>query len=918
MPEITTAQPRGEGVARRFGSRYRSATTTIYSCLSGGSSLPDDVLAQRHRWILALLWCHVPGVFVFAQYRGQSASQSLFAALIVAVWPIAANVCHRRRRLSTVITSMGLMVASAVLVYLSHGSIEMHFHYFVMVGVVTLYQDWLPFIVAIGFVVLQHGIAGAVEPSAVYDHKDAIRNPWGWAAVHGGFILAMSVVGIVSWRLNEALQRRAVERETQLEEAQEVARLGSWELDVATGVVTWSDELFRLLELPRSPSPTLADLLDQVPREERSAFEAAITAARTDGSAHSRDVHIATESGGRWLHLRIRAGDRMDGRIATVSGTAQDVTERKRAEAELSETLSLLTATLDSTADGIFVVDLEGRITSFNHRFREMWSIPDEILESRDDARALACVTEQLVSPDRFLAKVRELYALPEAQSQDTIEFLDGRVFERFSLPQRVEGKTVGRVWSFRDITARVRLEHQLSHQAFHDRLTGLANQALFRDRIEHALARSHRDEALVAVLFIDLDKFKNVNDSLGHTAGDELLVVVADRLRGCLRASDTPARMGGDEFAVLLEDTDSAAEVEEVAQRIITSFAQPWSMAGREVYVSASVGVAFAGPGSSCDQLLRNADLAMYTAKRCGRNRFETYQNEMHTAAVDRMELESALRNGLDRDELAVHYQPIVSLASGQIVGVEALVRWHHPEKGLIEPSAFVPLVEDTGLVIELGRQVLFAACADAKRWQTRHPAHGNLYVSVNVSPRQLQTSVVAPHVRDALQSSGLAPEHLVLEITETAMMRDTESTIEKLKELKSIGAQLAVDDFGTGYSSLSYLQRFPVDILKIDRAFISTIETDTTNVQLAPAIVGLARTLGLKAIAEGVETAEQAEALNALGCELAQGYYYSRPVTAEGLDTLLAKPMLDRARTAQAPMRRGSVSPILTNRPA
>jgi diguanylate cyclase (GGDEF)-like protein len=901
MPEITPAALPARRVLRRVGVVVRSVPETFRAWFSGGSSLPEDVWAQRHRWILALLWCHVPGVFLFALYRDRSATESLVAASVVAALPIAASLCHGRRRVSTVLTSMGLMVASAVLVYLSHGSIEMHFHYFVMVGVVTLYQDWLPFVVAILFVVLQHGVAGAIQPSAVYDHRDAIRSPWRWAAVHGGFILAMSVVGIVSWRLNEALQRRALEREEQLEEAQEVARLGSWELDAVTGLMSWSDELFRLLDLPRTDSPTMEDLLGRVQADDRPEFAAAVEAARTEGTEYSGDVLVAADAGLRWLHLRIRAAARLDGRVMTLSGTALDITERKRAEGELSETLSLLTATLDSTADGVLVVDLEGSITSFNQRFLEMWSIPDDLLASRDDARVLASVVEQLVHPDEFVAKVSELYALPDAESRDTVEFLDGRVFERFSLPQRVEGRTVGRVWSFRDITERVRLEHELSHQAFHDRLTGLANQALFRDRVDHALTRSSRDESPVAVLFVDLDNFKTVNDSLGHTVGDELLVVVADRLRGCLRTSDTAARMGGDEFAVLLEDAHTPREAEEVAQRIIDSFARPWGMDGLEVFVSASVGIAFAVRESSSDQLLRNADLAMYTAKRLGKNRFETYRTEMHAAAVDRLELEGALRHGLDRNELTVHYQPIVSLVSGQIVGVEALVRWHHPDKGLIEPSAFVPLAEDTGLIIELGRQVLVTACADARQWQTRHPMHRNLYVSVNVSPRQLQSDLVARHVREALATSALDPGHLVLEITETAMMRDTESTIEKLRELKDLGARLAVDDFGTGYSSLSYLQRFPVDILKIDRAFISTIETDTNDVQLAPAIVGLARTLGLRAIAEGVETAAQAEALKTVGCELAQGYYYSRPVTAEGLDTLLAKPIMDRSRTTR-----------------
>jgi diguanylate cyclase (GGDEF)-like protein len=333
----------------------------------------------------------------------------------------------------------------------------------------------------------------------------------------------------------------------------------------------------------------------------------------------------------------------------------------------------------------------------------------------------------------------------------------------------------VGRVWSFRDITERVGLERELAHQAFHDSLTGLANQALFRDRVTHALTRADRRQTNLAVLFVDLDDFKTVNDSLGHTAGDALLVAVAERLRDCLRAADTAARLGGDEFALLVEDLRSEDDVTQLADRLLASLTEPFTIAGREMVVGASVGIAFDDTGVTTGQLLRNADIAMYTAKRGGKRRYEIFATEMHTAAVDRLEIQADLRRALDRRELTLQYQPIFALGSRRISGVEALVRWQHPERGLLAPNTFIPLAEETGLICELGRQVLVEACTQASRWQRLSPQDPPLSVSVNLSPRQLQDDDLLADITEALVVSGLDPSTLVLEITEGAMMHDT-----------------------------------------------------------------------------------------------------------------------------------------------
>jgi diguanylate cyclase (GGDEF)-like protein len=549
----------------------------------------------------------------------------------------------------------------------------------------------------------------------------------------------------------------------------------------------------------------------------------------------------------------------------------------------------VLSATLESTTDGILVVDLDGRITSYNGRFAEMWRLPRQVVDDGDDDRVLGVVLDQLRDPGAFLAKVHELYAAPEAASRDVIEFKDGRVFERDSLPQRIGGRVVGRVWSFRDMTEQVRLQRELSHQAFHDPLTGLANQALFRDRVGLATARSERHGGRLAVLFIDLDDFKTVNDSLGHSAGDALLVTVSERITSCLRPGDTAARLGGDEFAVLVDELACEQDAVAVADRILAELSAPVGLYSTHVAPSASIGIAYGAAGMAVDELLRNADLAMYTAKAAGKSRHQVFADEMHLAAVERLDLESRLRGAADRGELVLHYQPIVELATGRIVAMEALVRWLHPERGLLGPLAFIPFAEEGGLIEEIGHHVLVAAIEEAVRWG-RQVGAAAPSVSVNLSPRQLLDPALSDRVELALHRSGLPPAQLILEITEGALMEDPVAATESLQRLGRLGVRLAVDDFGTGYSSLAYLQRFPVDVLKIDGSFVDD-SLAAGGWSLAGAILQIAQSLELVAIAEGVETEQQAEALRSMGCVLAQGYHLGRPMDAEGARQLVVR---------------------------
>jgi diguanylate cyclase (GGDEF)-like protein/PAS domain S-box-containing protein len=458
-----------------------------------------------------------------------------------------------------------------------------------------------------------------------------------------------------------------------------------------------------------------------------------------------------------------------------------------------------------------------------------------------------------------------------------------------------------GIVLNSRDVSERRILEDQLKHQAFHDPLTRLPNRALFMDRLEHALARRGRRGTSVAVLFLDLDNFKVVNDSLGHQAGDQLLVAVAERLQLGLRPEDTVARVGGDELAILLEEIESVAEAVEVASRIQHRLAAPVHLEGREVFTTVSIGVALSAIGHDRpEQLLRDADVALYRAKADGKARHAVFDASMDAQALERLELETDLRHAVERGELRVAYQPIVDLATGRVCEVEALIRWQHPTRGMIPPLQFIPLAEETGLIVPIGRWVLEEACRQTRRWQEAQPTMPPLAVSVNLSARQLQQPALVPEIAEVLAETGLDPSTLRLEITESVVMDDVEATSKTLLDLKALGIELVIDDFGTGYSSLSYLNRFPVDAVKIDRSFVTAIGTSTRDTTIIRAIVALAKSLQLSVTAEGIESAEQLRQIRELGCNRGQGYLLAKPQPPSAIPDLLAARYEDRSPEA------------------
>ena len=719
--------------------------------------------------MLWLLWAHVVFLPVFAVTRGVPVASALGWPWPVAVAGAAGMLGAPGPRARSVAVALGLLTASAVLVHASDGRIEAHFHFFVMIAVLALYEDWLPFGVGVTYVVLEHGVLGAVAPQSVYDHGG---NPWMWAGIHGIFVLGAGAANVVSWRLNEDMRLR---------------------------------------------------------------WDTAERAARDTGERFER----AFESG--------------------VTGMA------------------LLTP--------------DGRYMSVNRALCEMIGY--------EESELLAVDYRAITHPDDLAAD--------SAQHQS---ILDG-LADRYEMEKRYVHKDGRAIWiqlgvstvrsesgevryfvaQMHDITARRRVEEELAHQALHDPLTELPNRALFLDRLGHALGRLRRHPGTVSVLFIDLDRFKLVNDGLGHDVGDDLLREAAARMKATVREDDTLARFGGDEFTVLCEGP--AEEATRVAERLLVELARPFGEGGRDLHLTASIGIRVASSPEDPEVLLRDADLAMYLAKERGRARVELFDNDIRVRFIHRLSTEQELRHALGRGELVVHYQPFVSLAASRIVGVEALVRWEHPTRGLVLPSDFISAAEETELILPLGAWALEQACTQLAAWRTAGLVDRAFTVSVNVSARQLSREDFPETVDAALAQAGLEPSALCLEITESVVLVDTPIALRNLSQLKERGIAIALDDFGVGSSSLSRIQELPpIDVIKVDRSFVAALGDNASAGALLRGVLGLARSLGLAAIAEGVEREDQLEELTAFGFDLAQGFLLGRPQPAAELEVILAAP--------------------------
>ena len=745
--------------------------TRIRGALPTGRTLDLEAWTGRHQVILVMCWLHVAGIFAYGVSQGYGLVHPFLEAGLVAVFAGAAMVSGLGRDVRASLATLALVMSSAILVHLSGGLIEMHFHFFVVVAVVALYQSWMPFLLAIGFVLLHHGVIGVLDSQAVYNHSSALAHPWRWAAIHALFIAGESAAALTTWKLNEISLAGERQSRSQLEhvvgdlaEAQSLTHIGSWDWNVVTGEILWSDELYRIFGVePDGFVPTYEKYLALVTDDDRGRMQEIVedTFQRKGGFEH--EVKIGRSDGTvRLVHAIGRTRLNEVGEVVRMVGTCQDITETKK-------------------------------------------------------------------------------------------------------------------------------LEEKVRHQAFHDSLTGLPNRELFLDRLEHARARQARGIKPLGVLFIDIDEFKTVNDSNGHRAGDELLIEVGRRITPVLRTGDTFARLGGDEFAVLLEEVEDAAEVIGVADRVVKALSEsPFPQI--ESAISASVGLVMeeADGSRTSDEILRDADIAMYAAKKKGKSRYEVFDAAMREELEARLTMKREIQHAIENDELFLEYQPIVRIDTQEIEGVEALVRWRHPERGVIPPLDFIPFAEESGQINDIGLWVLRHAARAAARWQAEFPQEPPLRMSVNVSASRFMEHGFIDELAGVLSEVQLAQDSLVLEITESVLL-DSKAAAGRLAEVKKLGVRLAIDDFGTGYSSLGYIRSFPIDLLKIDKSFIDSVASGVEGSALARAIVKLGDSLGLRVVAEGVEDQAQADALSAMGCELAQGFLYSRPVSPASIDELL-----------------------------
>ena len=560
-----------------------------------------------------------------------------------------------------------------------------------------------------------------------------------------------------------------------------------------------------------------------------------------------------------------------------------DITTRHQAEEKLRQAAKVF----ESTTEGVMVTNLTGDIIAVNQAFSDITGYPED--------EVLGCNAQVLKSGHHDALFYQAMWAvltqLGRWQGEIWNRRKSGEIYPEWLTISTVKdqvGQLTNYVGVFSDISHIKHAEAKLDFLAYHDPLTSLPNRLLLNDRLEHAIQRAKREATHLAVLFIDLDQFKTVNDSLGHPVGDQLLQRAATLLKSCVREEDTVARLGGDEFVVLLEQLGDTRLAAEIAKKILVTLTQPHELDGHTLVVSGSIGIStYPTDGSDATTLLRNADTAMYRSKEEGRNTFCLYSAELTRSARERLTLETDLRRALKNQEFVLHYQPQVDVASGAVIGAEALVRWNHPKSGLISPARFIPVAEESGLILPLGAWVLEAACMQFQAWQAQ--GLPSFTLAVNLSPRQFRQIDLTHQVKHILTATGMPPHLLELEITEGAIMERGEHARDLLRALKSLGIQLAIDDFGTGYSSLAYLRRFPINVLKIDQSFMHDIPAESGAMEIAATIVAMARNLHLQVLAEGVETEAQLAFLQAQGCDYAQGYLHSRPLAADAFAELI-----------------------------
>lgn len=747
---------------------FRDATAYLRVILPEGGTLTRADRKQRHHAILVLLWLHAPALAIYGTLAGNGLTHSLFEASTLLPWAIVAGSARVRYRLRAVCACIGLLTASAVGVHFANGAIEAHFHFFVIIAVIALYQDWLPFLVALGFVVFEHGLGGVIDPTAVYNHPDAWANPWQWAAIHGAFVLGECAALIAHWRLSEMHQ---AERE-------------------------------RAERVQHESERKLSMLLSNLP-----------------GMAYRR--------------------------------------------------------TNDPALPAEFVSEGASALTGYTPA--ELSTIPlQDLIVPEDRERLWFDIEAAVDSQEPF-------------QQEYRIVTKDG--WERWVLEQGravygAGGDVLALEGFISDVSERRRAAEELAHQAQHDPLTDLPNRNLLRHELQEELRARKRTNGQLALVMMDLDRFKEVNDTFGHRYGDQVLQYVGELLQQTLGDDGLLARLGGDEFGILLPNAN-ADQATAVSQRLLKALEASVPVAEHQVALGASLGIAlYPDHSDDSETLIRYADVAMYVAKRAGGG-FEFYSAENDQHSADRLALSSELRQAIHQNQLVLYYQPTIDCSKGQIKGVEALIRWNHPHRGVVPPDQFIPLAEQSGVIHELTQFVLREALHQCRVWAD---AGLDLTMSINLSMRNLHDPHLPGTIAELLNTERVDPSRVNLEITESTIMANPDRALAVLRDLRALGVRMAVDDFGTGYSSMAYLKGLSVDALKIDKSFVRNLATDPSDRAIVRSAVELGHNLGLQVVAEGVEDTLSYQQLSHLGCDFAQGYYMGRPMPVADLEQWLS----------------------------